>query len=218
VIIPMQSGGPPAPTRPALPRRIKVGIGATVVTLVILVYPGQMALPASLLTPLVPRVTGCANMGMAVVVVALFGVAYVISGVLVGLGIVAITLTARRNRIGLVGAVLINAITISLLLTAAVPFAPAFAITPGLDPAVLGLFELLGVCALVPAAAIVALLSPTVFRSWWRSGRPFVATFAAVGLLLIPGAAGVVVLGSQIAGMSAPQPTTNSTGSTRATC
>src|ERR1700694_4367388 len=105
----MQNGGRSAPIRPALTRRTKLGIWATVVALLILVYPGQMALPASLLTPLVPRVTGCASMGMAVYVVAVFGLAYVISGVLIGLGIVAVIGAAYRNRFGLVGAVLVNA-------------------------------------------------------------------------------------------------------------
>jgi hypothetical protein len=66
------------------------------------------------------------------------------------------------------------------------------------------------ICALIPGTAVVALLSPTVFGAWWRSGRPFIATAAAVGLLLLPGGAGVVSLGSQIAGLSTPQPAASS--------
>jgi hypothetical protein len=187
--------------RPPLSRRIKVGLVLTGVSLVLLIFPGYMALPLTALTPLMPHTGGCANFGAGIVAVAFFGLAFLLSAALIVLGILAIIGSALRSRIGLVGAVLINAVILSLLL-----------MTP-LDVAAQHGFDIfLTVSALIPAAALALLLSPAVFGSWWHGGRPFVATAAAAGLLLLPGAAGSVVLGFEMAGMSFSQPTPSQTG------
>jgi len=173
----------------------------TAVSLVLLVYPGFMALPVIALTPLIPHTGGCANFGAGIVAVAFFGVAFLLSAALIVVGILAIIGTALRSRIGLVGAVLINAVVISLLLMTPLDFSAR----QGFD-------VVLTVGAFIPAAAMALLLSPAVFGSWWHAGRPFVATVVAAGLLLLPGAAGTAVLGLQAAGMSFSQSTPSPTG------
>jgi len=207
----MGNGGHAATIRPALTRRIKVGIGATAVTLVILFFPGQMVLPLALLTPFIPRTSGCGGFG-GFIVALFFGLAFLISLALIGLGIVAVVALLRRNRIGLVGAVLVNAVAMSLMLMTPLEF------SPNVDPGIFGLYALFTVCALIPAAALVSLLSPSVFDPWWRSRRPFTATAVAAGLLLLPGVAGTVVLGFQIASTFASQPTANSSASPHTPC
>jgi len=201
-----------APLRPILARRTKIGIGATVATLVLLVYPGQMALPMSALSPLMPRMSGCANFAMGFIGLAFFGLAFVISGVLIGLGIVAVAAAARGNRKGVIGSVLINAVVISLLLMTPLEF------SPNVDAGVFGLYAVLTVCAVIPATALVLLLSPTTFRSSWHSRRPFLATAIAAGLLLLPGAAATVALGFQVASYASSQPAASPVASTTARC
>jgi hypothetical protein len=208
----MGNGGQAAPTRPVLTRRIKVGIGATVVTLVVLFFPGQMVLPLAVLTPFMPRTSGCFNFGAGIVALAFFGLSFLISLALIGLGIAAAVALLVRKRIGLVGAVLVNAVAMSLMLMTPLEFSPS------VDPGIFGLYALFTVCALIPAAALVSLLSPSVFDPWWRSRRPFIATAVAAGLLLLPGVAGTVVLGFQIASTFASQPTANSSASPHTPC
>jgi hypothetical protein len=186
--------------KPPLTRRIKFGLGATAVTLVLLVFPGQMVLPLYALLPLMPRMGGCANFLAPVIFIIFIGAGFLLSVVLIIIGIVAIVLAAVRKRIGLVGAVLVNAAVVSLLLLTPLDF-PASG-----DPGAFGLYVLLAICALIPAAAMVLLLSRTVFRSWWHSSRPFIATAVAAGLLVLPGAAGTVALGFQVRDFIAPQP------------
>ena len=81
----MPNGGQPAVISPPLDRRIKFGIGATVVSLVILVYPGQMVLPLNALFPLMPRMGGCANFAAPVLFIAFLLLALVLSCVLIGI-------------------------------------------------------------------------------------------------------------------------------------
>jgi hypothetical protein len=192
--------GRSASVRPPLPRRIKFGLGATGVSLLLLILPGQMVLPLTAMTRLMPRWTGCANFGSPALGLAFFGLAILISCALIGLGIAAIAGTALRNRFGLVGAVAINAVVISLLL------ATPLNLWLVRDSDALGLYIRLDTYALVPAAALVLLLSPTTFASWWRSPRAFLVTAVATALLLLPGAAGLVSLGIQVGGMSSSQP------------
>lgn len=190
----------PARSKPPLTRRVKFGIGATVVSLVILVYPGMMALPLTALIPLMPRMQGCANFGAPLVFLAFFALAFLLSGLLIGSGIVAVVLVALRKRIGILGAVVLNAAVCSLLLMAPLDYS-AKADSEGFS-----LYVLLAIFALVPAAALVLLLSPRVFSSWALASRPFIAAAVATVLFLLPGAAGVVALGFQARNLYAPQP------------
>jgi len=207
----MANVGLAATIKPALPRRVKVGIAATAVTLVILFYPGQMVLPMAVLSLFMPRAYGCGSF-VGIAALLFFGLAYLISGVLVGLGIISLIAVALRNRVGLVGAVLIDAVAISLMLMTPLEFSPSQ------DSGVFGLDALFAACALIPATALVSLLSPGVFASWWHSGRPFIAAAAAAGLLLLPGAAGTVTLGYQIASVSSPPPIASPAASSHAAC
>ncbi len=204
--------GPPVAIRPTLARRTRIGIGATVVTLVLLVYPGQMVLPVTAMTPLMPRAGGCGNFLIGIVGLAFFGLAFLVSGALIGLGIVAVAAASRGNRIGLVGAVLINAVVISLLLMTPLGFSPTQ------DLGAFGLYAVLTICAVIPATALVLLLSPTDFGSRWQSGRPFIATAVAAGLLLLPGAAGTVALGLQVVSVTSSHPAASATAPTSARC
>jgi hypothetical protein len=208
----MQNGGGSGPVRPALSRRTKLGIGATVATLVVLVYPGQMLLPVSVFAPLMPHKIACGSIGVGIFALAFFALAFLISCALIGIGIVAVVAVIQRRRIGLVGAALLNAVAISLMLML------SFEFSPRLDPGVFGLDALFAVCAVIPATALVSLLSRTVFRSWWGSGRPFVATAVAAGLLLLPGVAGTVNLGYQLSSTYASQPAATGTSASQATC
>ncbi len=195
------TGPQAAAIRPPVNLRIKVGLVLTGVSLVLLVYPGFMALPVIALTPLIPHTGGCANFAAGIVAVAFFGLAFLLSAALIVLGILGIIGTVLRSRIGLAVAVLINAVVLSLLLM------------PPLDVSTQHGFDVvLTVSALIPAAALALLLSPAVFGSWWHGGRPFVVVVVAAGLLLLPGVAGTVVLGLQMAGMSFSQSAPSQTG------
>jgi hypothetical protein len=193
-------GGNSVSTRPPLPRRINVGLVATGISLLLLVNPGQMALPFLALDPLMPRVSGCANFGAPIMFLAFFALAMLISVVLIGLGIAAIVTTALRIRLGLIGAIALNAVVMTLLLVGSL----SFPVNGG--SGALSLDIVLCVCALIPAAALVLLLSPSTFASWWRWPRVFTITVVATALLLLPGAAGLVSLGVQAAGLSSAQP------------
>ncbi len=159
-----------------------------------------MALPLTALTPLMPHTGGCANFAAPIVFVAFFGLAILISAALIGLGIAAIVLTALRIRVGLLGAIAINAVVMSLLLASSLGF------SLGTDPGALSLYFFLGACAVIPAAALALLLSPATFASWWRAPRAFVVTAIAVVVLLVPGAIGLVSLGLQAGGVFPVQP------------
>jgi hypothetical protein len=193
-------GGQAASTRPRLPLRLKVGLGVTGLSLFLLIFPGQMALPLTALTPLMPRMGGCANFGAPIVFVAFFGVAILLSAALIGLGIASIVLTALRVRIGLLGAIVINASVMSLLLISPLDF------SLGTDPGAMSLYVFLSACAVVPATALALLLSPATFASWWRAPRAFLVTAIVVAVLLVPGAIGLVSLGLQAGGISSVPP------------
>jgi len=74
------------------------------------------------------------------------------------------------------------------------------------DPGALILYIFLGACALIPAAALVLLLSPTTCASWWRAPRAFLVTAIVTAVLLLPGAVELVSLGLHAAGVSSVQP------------
>ncbi|HEX9094640.1 MAG TPA: hypothetical protein VF990_00915 [Candidatus Dormibacteraeota bacterium] len=186
--------------------RIKVGLVLTGVSLLLLIFPGYMALPLTALTPLIPHMSGCANFGIGLVAIAFFGLAFLISAAIIVVGVLAVIGTALRSRIGLVGACLINALVVSLLLMTPLDF------SANQDPGAIGLDILLDICALIPAAALALLLSPAVFGSWWHASRPFVVMAVAVGTLLLPGAAGTISLGQQVAGMPYSQAAQSPTG------
>jgi hypothetical protein len=195
----MPNGGEPAAIKPPLTRRVKLGIGATVVSLVILVYPGQLALPVFALMPLMPRPGGCAPILAGLVFVAFLLVGLLISGVLIAFGIVAVILAALRKRTGLVGAVFLNAAVLSLLMLA------PFGYPKGSDSGLLGLYVILAICALIPLTALVLLLSPALFASWHSRGA-FVATAVLVGLLLLPGVVNLISFGGPVHDLFFAQP------------
>ena len=192
----------PALTRRRVPRPLKFGLGVTAVSLVLLILPGEMGLPFTALTPFMPHTSGCANFFGPVLFLGFFVLAVLISGALITLGTVAVVLAALGNRFGLLGAIAINAVVMSLLLGSPLGF------SLGQDPGALSLYVFLSVCALIPAAALVLLLSPTTFASWWRAPRAFLVTAIVTGVLLLPGAIGLVSLGLQVSSVSAVQPAT----------
>ena len=199
-----------AQPKPSLPRRVKVGIGATVVSLVFLAYPGQFALPVIVLIPLMPKSTGCFNFLAPFVFLLFVGVSLLLSVAIVGVGIVAVVLAALRFQAGLVMAVVFNAIVASLLLIGPLSFSAYGA--P--DQGEFGLFALLAGCAIVPIAALVLLLVPAAYRS----SRVFTVTALAAALLLLPGVAGGVAFGLELAGFTVSQPANSQATGTQHSC
>jgi hypothetical protein len=175
--------------------------------MVILAYPGQMVLPVTALTPLMPRIGGCANLAGPLVGLLFFGLGFLLSIGLFGIGIVAVVLAARGSRAGPVVAVLFNAIVASLLLIPPLDPSPN-----GTDQGQLVLFAFLAVCGLAPITAIVLLLVPTAFRS----SRLFFATALCAALLLVPAAAGGFAFGRELAGVGVSQPANSQAAGVRA--
>ena len=198
----MHSVGVVVVRKPRLPLRVIIGLCATGVSLFILVLPGELILPAFALTPLYPRMGGCANFLAPLVFVAFLALGVVISLALIGVGITAIVLTATRVRGGLATAVVVNAIIATLLLV--MPLSEPG--RGGLDEGSLGLYTLAAVCSVFPLAATILLLAPSLYRA----SRTYVAMLIATGLLLLPGAGGLTVLGLELGGaavFSAPSTT-----------
>lgn len=190
--------------------RTKVGIGATVLTLLILVIPGQMELPLTVLIPLMPKNHSCFNPAAPFVFLVFLGLGLFLSLGLFAVGIVGVVLAAIGTRAGLVMSVLFNAVVTSLLLIPPITFS---AYGPP-DPGSLGLFAVLAVCAIVPVAAMVLLLVPAAYR--WS--RLFMATALVAGLLLVPGAVGGVAFGLELAGLTVIQPAPSDAGVTQHAC
>lgn len=191
--------------RQRLSWRIKAGIGATILSLLALVVAGQMELPLSALTLLMPRPGGCFNPGAIPAVIA-FGLGFLMSAALILIGIIGLVMVGLGVRAGLVIAVVINAIVATLLL---IP-----SITWGSAPPDLELFGTLAACALAPAAGIVLLLKPSAFRS----SKSFVATVIVAGVLLVPGALGGVALGLELAGVAVTQPAQTQASTSQHAC
>jgi len=198
-----------APRSPRMPWRIRIGLGLTVLTLVIVVFPGTMILPLAVLTPILPTPHGCFNFLAPLLFLAFFAVGALISLFILGLGTAGVIMGAVRNPAGLVIAVLVDATVASLLLLS--PVTVTGSLSGGADP---GLFAVFAACAVIPVGAIVLLLLPSAYP--WR--RLFVATVAAAALLLVPGAVGGAAFGLQAAGISTPPPATTPTTSTHAAC
>jgi len=190
----MQSAGVLVARKPRLPLRAILGLCATGVSLFILVFPGQMLLPAFALMPVYPRTGGCANFLAPVVFLAFFALGIIISLALIVVGITAIVLTALRVRGGLVTSVVMNAIIATLLLVMPLSAAGFGA----LDQGVVGLYALAAVCAVFPLAGTILLLAPSLYSS----SRTHVATLITAGMLLLPGAAGLTVLGLDLSGVA----------------
>lgn len=206
----------PAVARRPLPKRIKLGIALSVLGLVTLVYPGEMILPISVLQPFWPGVHGCANFLAPVLFLVFFGVATGLTFLILLAGTLALIFTGLGKRAGLIAAVLVDAGVASLLLMTPLSF-PSVDVSA--DPGVLGLYGLMDVCALFPAAGLVLLLSPRLFAAWLPTGRAFAATCVAVGLLLVPGAFGTVEFARQaIAAQSPPPHVTTTAPGTASAC
>jgi len=209
----MQAMAQPAQPRRPVPRRIKFGIGLTVLSLVILVLPGTMELPLSALEPLQPRMGGCANLLIPLVGVAFFVIGFLLSAALIVFGIVAVILAGMGRGFGLVASILVNAVVATLLLLPSITFGPG-----PVDPQELGLFGLLAACAVVPVAAVALLLRPAEFRSHWPSRRPLAAICVIVALVLAPGAAGLVGFGLELGGFNVQHVQTTTPVTSRAPC
>jgi hypothetical protein len=188
----VQNVGEAATVKPPLTGRLKFGIGLTALSVVILVFPGGLALPVYALIAFLPRPGGCAASGAAIVFVAFLVAGLVLSGLLIAFGIATVVLTALRKRTSLVAAVLFNAIVVSLLVLAPLGYPTSS------DSARLGVYVTLAICAVIPVTALVLLLSPAAFSSWFHSRGPFVVTCVLVGLLLLPGPVGLVSLGGPV--------------------
>lgn len=193
----MQSAGVLVAPRPRLPLRAILGLCATGISLFLLVFPGDLILPAFALTPVYPRVGGCANFLAPLLLLAFFVLGVVISLVLIVVGITAIVLTATRARGGVVMSVVVNAVIATLLLVM-----PLSAAGPGgLSQGEVGLYSLAAVCAVFPLAGTILLLAPSLYGS----SRLHMATLIATGLLLLPGAGGLTVLGLDLGGAAVLQ-------------
>jgi hypothetical protein len=195
----MQSARVLVERKPRLPLRVILGLCATGVSLFILVIPGELILPASALEPLYPRMGGCANFLAPVVFLLFFALGILISLGLIAVGITAIVLAALRARGGLATAVVVNVVVATLLLV----FPLSAGGLGGVDQSSLGLFALLAACAVFPLSGTILLLGP----SYYRSPRTFVVTLVAAVVLLLPGAAGLTVLGLDLGGVVSHTPT-----------
>src|SRR5690348_13597896 len=180
--------------KPRLPLRATLGLIATGISLVILVFPGDMILPLFALMPVTPHMGGCANFLAPLVALAFFGLGILLSLGLIVVGIVAIVLTALRVSGGPTMAVVVNAIVATLLLV--MPFSLG---DPGrLDQSELGLAVLMAIAAVIPLAGALLLLG----RS---PSRTYVATLVTAAVLLLPGAAGLTVLALDLGGIAVLQ-------------
>jgi len=184
-----------APRRPRMLWRIRIGLGLTALTLVIVVYPGMMALPLAVLSPLMPTPHGCFNFLAPFLFLGFLAAGGLISLSIIGLGIFAVFMGGARFRVGLVIAVLVDALVASLLLLA--PVTDTGYLSSGHD---LRVFALFSAFAVIPIGAMVLLLLPSAYRG----PRLFVATTAAAILVLVPGAVGAAAFGLQAAGISIP--------------
>ncbi len=209
----MQATEQPARVRRPVARRIKVGIGLTVVSLVILVLPGTMELPLSALEPLWPHMGGCANFLIPLVLLAFFAIGFLLSAALIVFGIVAVILAGMGKAFGLIASILVNAVVATLLLLPSITFGPG-----PVDPQELGLFGLLAACAVVPIAAVALLLRPAEFRSRWRSPGPLAAICVIVALLLAPGAVGLATFGLELGGFNVQQVQTSTPLTSKPPC
>jgi hypothetical protein len=166
-------------------------------------------IPLMSLTPHVPR-GGCFNLLAAPITLAFFGAAFVISLMLIAVGISAIVLAALQARGGITTAVIVNVIVATLLLAV-----PLGLIESGpLDSGSRELAALLAGSAVFPLAGASLLLS----RSLYRSSRTFVATLVVAGLLLVPGVASLAGFGLDLAGVAVFSAASSSTGGQAARC
>jgi hypothetical protein len=196
--------------KPRLPLRATLGLIATGISLVILVFPGDMILPLFALMPVTPHMGGCANFLAPLVALAFFGLGILLSLGLIVVGIVAIVLTALRERGGPTMAVVVNAIVATLLLV--MPF--SLGGPGGIDQSGLGLAVLTAVAAAIPLAGALFLLG----RSLYRSSRTYVATLVTAAVLLLPGAAGLTVLALDLGGIAVLQTQTTTPAGQAAHC
>jgi hypothetical protein len=196
--------GPVAAAISAPPNlRTNLGTAATAGSLLILVFPGYLALPSLALDPLVQALgSECpSHLGSLVRLAVLVLGGFLISFLLIAIGVIALVLIGRRARSGFRVGVVFNTIVASLLLTTSMTVSWG-APTEG-GQWLVGLFSL---CGLVPVAGAVLMLDPSLFQS----SRQFAATLVSAALLLSPGAVGVTVFGLQQVGI-VPFPLVSST-------
>jgi hypothetical protein len=194
----MQSAGVLVARKPRLPLRVILGLCATGVSLFILVIPGEMILPAFALEPLYPRMGGCANFLAPLVFLVFLALGVLISVGLIAVGVTAIVLAARQARGGVATAVVVNAVVAMLLLV--MPLSAGGSGT--VDQSSLGLYVLSAACAVFPLSGTILLLGP----SYYRSPRRFAVTLITAVVLLLPGAAGLTLLGLDLGGVVSHAP------------
>lgn len=196
--------------KPRLPLRAILGLIATGISLLILVFPGQMILPLYALMPFTPHMGGCANFLAPFVFLFFFGLGILASLALICTGITAIVLTALRVAGGSATAVLVNAIVATLLLV--VPLSMGG--PGGLDQTFVGLAVLTAAAAVFPIAGTLLLST----RALYRSSRTYVATLVVAGVLLVPGAVGLTVLALDLGGIAVFQTQTTTPAGQAAHC
>ena len=173
--------------------RTKLGTAATAGSVLILVFPGLLELPIVIVDPLVQAVGsqcpsllgGAIRLGVDVVL------GFLISLLLITVGVAALAMIGRRARTAFTVGVVFNTIVASLLLTT------SMTVPWGSYEGGQWLVEMLSLCGLVPLAGAILMLDPSLFQS----SRQFAATLLSAALLLSPGAAGVTVFGLQVAGV-----------------
>lgn len=205
----MQAATEAGARMPPLPPRVIVGLCLAGVTLLLLVVPGDMILPILVLPA--PHVGGCFNPLAGLFMVIVFGLGFLLSLLLIGVGTVGIVLATKRVRGGLITAVLVDAVIATLFLASPLSFTPGeFASSSELMRN--GVFYML--FALVPLASAVLLLTPKPYRS----SRAFVVTLIVACLLLLPGAGGVTAFAIEVMGSGVHQTQTTPTSSQVAHC
>jgi hypothetical protein len=176
--------------------RNDLGFAATAGSLLILVVTwfltGFLGLPILALDALLRGLlTECPSLEKSAMMTALTIVGFLISLLLITVGVIALALIARGARSALVVGIVFNTVVASLLLTASMtgPWGSP-------NEGGIGLAALFSLCAVVPLTGAVLMLDPSLFQS----SRQFAATLVSAALLLSPGAVGVTVLGLQVVG------------------
>jgi hypothetical protein len=186
----MQADDSLSGTKP-LPGRIKIGLVATALTVVLLIYPGLWELPLSALAVLLPR--GCSNGFVALILLP--GLALNLILMMVGVG--AVVSAAQGVKAGLVLAILFDAVVATLFLIPSFTFPWTQA-----DRDFLYRSAWTALAAVIPLLGATLLLAPRAYAS----RRAFVVMVIVSGVMLAPGVVGVIAFGLRLTGVISPPP------------
>lgn len=171
--------------------RMKVGLIASGLTIVLLLYPGRFEIPLNALAVWLPR--GCTNGFAAYLLV--FGLA--INLVLMVTGVAVVVSAVQRVQAGLVLTTLFDVTIATLFLIPSLTFPWTQA-----DMSSVSYAAVTGLAALVPVTAAILLLD----RRAYSNRRAFVVTLIAFAVILAPGIAGAIAFGAELSGLVALPP------------